>query len=193
MITNHLPLRLTICVLAMLLLNSCGSGDSSYPIVYRYDGDVIRETILYTVDDSGGDVFPDSVSIFTSSGITPEQFFQNVSPPFPVSKIILNSKTEGTIEFDQNILAQPAADFVYSEDLDPLIPQLGIYSNEEGIFGLSCMGVNAQPQPFIAELRNDHCLHQDILEACKSSFDYRMYGVGDTLTYAIREFRFVEE
>lgn len=186
-------MRKILFLMTVIILGSCESEVDSYPIVYNFNKQEITESTMYTVDNSGNDVFPAEISPFTQTGVSQIEFFEQLSPDFPISKITLLDETKLEVEFDQNVLVQKSIEVAYSKNQEYLIPEFGIVLDGDGVYGQACLSLNAQTAPYLPEFTIDFCNDNSAVEASKSIFNERMYGVGDTLALSLQRFTFVQE
>ncbi|MDF1696547.1 MAG: hypothetical protein P1U56_11965 [Saprospiraceae bacterium] len=184
--------KLVFFISAITILASCGS-DEAYPIVFNYDKSEITESTIYTIDESGNDVFPDQILPLTDINVSQEELFAQATPPFPIRKITLLTETTLRVEFDQNLVPIEPTEYSYSLNQENLIPEFGIKMEDEKVYGQACLSINAQTIPYIVEFNADFCSAENAVEACKSLFDQKMFGVGDTLALSIQRYIFRKE
>jgi len=186
-------MRCFLILVVLVVLAGCGSESNSYPIVYVFDKSEITSSTIYTVDDAGNDVFPNTIFPFVDSGVTQIEFFEQISPDFPVNKITLLNETKLRVEFDQNVLQQEPMEISYSKNQEILLPEFGIVQEGDMVYGQACLTMNAQTIPYLPEFRIDFCNDDSVIDACKRIYNDRMYQMGDSLALSIQRFIFVEE
>jgi len=186
-------MRKLLYFMVLIIIISCGSENDSYPIVYQFDKQEIAESTIYTVDQEGNDVFPSEILAFSQTGVTQVEFFEQLSPDFPISKITLIDEKNSIVEFNQTVLQQEPIEVTYSSEQEYLVPEFGLVLQGNEIFGQACLSINAQTSPYLPEFTANFCNDNNAIEACKSIFNERMYGVGDTIALSIQRHLFVQE
>ena len=185
-------MRISFILSFGILFLSC-TKDNSFPRTYKFDKSEITESLIYTIDEMGNDVYPSTIAAFSQSGVTQEEFFVQILPPFGIDKIILQSENSGTIEFNQSILPLGPQDFTYSENQSSLIPEFGVIRDVSDVYAQACLSLNAETLPYIPGFTADFCDDNSALEACKRLFEERSFDFGDTLALSLHRYIFKEE